>query len=461
MMVSRDTGVRVADLNGDGLPDFMRSAEYVQWDANLTLTCDSYVNHVELAHAATTSDPQGQIYSPRADYLIEVDNPIGGKTNIYYKAAVGSYTPSTPDDPNGDYNPSVPYVVDHVTQSDGRGAAYTTSYDYHHPKWDVEERQFAGFREVTVLNADGTSTKTTYHQDFPLTGMVDHVDSYEAASPGVSGGPLYQTSSTTYEAIESSDGTGVWRVHKLSDRTTVTENGGSLTTGVDYGPFDAYDNVLTVTTLGNVDDPSDDKKVETLYMNLEGPDKWLIGYVKQTDTYGKDSGGGWQLTSSKKITYDDNRHPVQEANWLDVDTSGGSRAAFGGYLVSAKVAYNGDGTIASRTDSMGITTTFDNYGSTHRFPLKKTVHGLQSGSYATTVNSMDLWGHPLSVTDAKGVKTETTYDGLSRPTSESVTFGNVGPFKTKDYYYHDDKMGQPNAQYAETVTHLPGSSLSS
>ena len=452
---SRDTGVRVTDLNGDGLPDFVQSYNFTSYDQNGN---GSTCYKPRQVHMAMPQNAQ----SPRLDYLIEVDNPIGGKTSIYYKAAADSYTPNTPGNPNGDYNPGVPYVVDHVTtdsglvQSNGVAASYTTWYAYAHPKWDVDEHQFAGFREVTVTGPDGVKSVTTYHQDFPLTGMVEDVQTFGAGDT-----TPFQESSTSYEATENSDGTGVWHVHKLSDRTTVTENGQSLTTGVDYSDFDAYDNVGKVITLGDVSKSDDDKAVLTTYISQMSSDRWLLGFVKQAATYGKDSGGTWQLTSSKHIYYDNlgyggitKGHPTMETDWLNTENN---------YIVTSTVAYNGDGTIASRTDSMNIQTTFENYDPTHRFPMKKTVHGLNGGLYATTVNLMDGWGHPLSVTDAKSVKTETAYDGLSRPVSESVTYCGTGPFTTKKYFYHDELMGQPNAQYAETLTYLPnnGNGLSS
>ncbi len=462
-LASRDTGVRVTDLNGDGLPDFVRSYEFVLYDQNGSSLCTYTPRDVRMAK------PQNAA-SARLDYLTEVDNPIGGKTRITYASGAGSYTRTVPDPSNpvlGDYNPVVPYVVQSVTSDAGRAeapATYTTTYDYKHPKWDVAERQFAGFREVTVVSPDGTSTKTTYEQDFPLTGMVKTVESFEAAAPGQPGGPLFQTSSSTYDA--SKDGFGLWHVHKLSDRTTVSEpsqpGAPSLTTGVDYVSFDAHDNVLEVHTLGDVNDPADDKRVVTTYLNDES--KWLLGYVRQVDTFAASS---TNPTSSKQILYDyatspqsqslTKGHPTEERNWLDVDTAGGTRAAFNDYLSSATIAFNGDGTIRERKDALGVSTTFDYSGDpTHRFPTSKTVHGLHGLDLYTTTVASDAWGHPLQVTDAKQVTTRTVYDGLGRETYSFVKFSPAGvEFLTKQTKYHDEAAGRPSTQFVEQITYLP------
>lgn len=442
-MASRDTGVRVLDINGDGLPDFVRMQERnVVGGPN---NCSASIREVHLA------EPQN-INSPKLDYLVKIKNPIGGTTEIAYKSA------NTECIQGVDYCPSIPYVVETVTEGDGQNGLYTTHYDYAHPKWDTVEREFAGFREVKITTPGGQYSQTIYLQDLPYTGMVEETHTFGNDNQPAS------TTIITY-APSSEDGHDVFSpLRKATERTTRNEQDGSLTTGVDYTySTDGYYNLTEVKTLGDLNTSSDDRTVRTQYINSELTDRRLIGFVKQVETF---DASGTQITSGKQICYDGlaygliaKGHATQETNWLDYDTQGKTLSTVNAYITAptATINYYDEGTIASRRDAMGIQTTFSSYDATHRFPLSKSVHGT-SYIYTTTVTT-DTWGRPKSVTDAKGVTSSTTYDGLGRETDDYVNYG-AGQFHTKHVNYNDSLLGNPSAQFVELITYVPGSSLS-
>ncbi len=155
----RDLGLRVMDINGDGMMDLVRSRRVEQ---------RVFIN-------------RGKV----PDLLQKVTRPYGAATQY-------SYTPSTRLD-----NPELPWiahVVTGVATDDGRGNKSTTTYDYKGGKYDSLEREFLGFAEVSVTNPVGTVTKTIYHQTTALAGLPDQREVRDAQ------GNLYTAEIFEYES---------------------------------------------------------------------------------------------------------------------------------------------------------------------------------------------------------------------------------------------------------------------
>lgn len=143
---SKDLGVRLADVNGDGLPDLLI--------AGPAGTRNTYLN-------------QGT----RPDLLTGIVSPMGGTTSL-------TYTPSTQfDNTGGDGMPDLAtpvWVVSAITTDDGMGQAgsvATTTFDYAGGAFDGARREFRGFEMVSSTRPDGSVVERHFHQSDGLQGF--------------------------------------------------------------------------------------------------------------------------------------------------------------------------------------------------------------------------------------------------------------------------------------------------
>lgn len=454
-MATIDGCTRLVDLDGDGLLDFV-----TKWS-------NGGVGPGNTTRIVRPGRYMASVTSKRLDFLTEVHDPIGGITQISYTAVPDSYVTHDTLEPGvTPYCPSIPYVVTEVSTFPkgvtDPGTGYKTNYDYYGPKWDAAEKSFAGFRTVTITGPGGQRTETDYRQDFPFTGMV------EATRGFASGGTAASTTSTLYEkTLVQEYGGPIYHPHKTVETTIAlgtayAPGSPDLETRVRYSNFDSYDNPGTIYTDGDTSTTADDKRVETTYIN--NTDLWLIGFVKESTTYSAASGG--TKTSGKRLYYDGSStlgaitlgHVTREDDWLDYETVNKAKVSFNNYLTTATVAYNADGTIDSRTslgasDVATVTTEFT-YESTwpfcNIFPKEKKIQG----GYPTTVLSIDPYGRPLSVKDAKGVTRSMVYDGLGRTLSESVAYGSTGAFTVRQMTY--ENLGSTTSQRVKVTVYPQG-----
>jgi RHS repeat-associated protein len=138
----RDTGVRLLDLDGDGTTDVLEGGE-----------------SPPRVHLGRGSPP---------DLLVRVESPLGGTTEIGWRA-------SSEFEHRGDDDvPDLPHarpVVASLALDDGRGTVGTTRYDYADGTWDPADRAFRGFGRVVAIDAAGTATETRFHQDLARAGL--------------------------------------------------------------------------------------------------------------------------------------------------------------------------------------------------------------------------------------------------------------------------------------------------
>jgi RHS repeat-associated protein len=141
-----DSGVRMVDLNGDGLVDILKATESVQ---------RAYLN-----------------VAVPPDLLASVATPAGGTTRF-------EYGPSTRYDNSGGDGlgdlPSVLQVVTAIEVDDGEGGVARTTFDYQGGRFDTERREFRGFAQVTATFPDGSRSITRHHQDVARAGLVESV----------------------------------------------------------------------------------------------------------------------------------------------------------------------------------------------------------------------------------------------------------------------------------------------
>ena len=136
-----DTGLRLADVNGDGLPDLVQGLQTTNGLA-----------------ASTWSNANVQ-----ANDLSSITNPTGGQANFTYKG--------TPQYISGSnlLNPNLPIVfvtLSSQTRNDGLGTSAATTYAYGGGVYYYNgpyDRRLGGFNKITATDAVGNYTNTFFH----------------------------------------------------------------------------------------------------------------------------------------------------------------------------------------------------------------------------------------------------------------------------------------------------------
>ncbi|OGW26080.1 MAG: hypothetical protein A2X59_10855 [Nitrospirae bacterium GWC2_42_7] len=128
-----EKGLKIADVNGDGLVDFVYQGEK---------------NGKAEIHVLKSK-------SPYPDLVTKIENEIGSSYEITYM-------------PSSAYpNNQIPFVlqtVSSITKNDGLGNSSTTNYYYQNGYYDYKEREFRGFGYVKQTNPNNTTLETWFHQ---------------------------------------------------------------------------------------------------------------------------------------------------------------------------------------------------------------------------------------------------------------------------------------------------------
>lgn len=157
----QDLGLRLVDLDGDGMTDVVRS------------------------FAGTN-----ELYRNRGvvpDLLETITTPLGARTTW-------SYVPSTAFDHTGnsgqpfappisDGTPHLPEVLQLVSAIDvdsGAALPARTAFAYEGGVFDAPSRELRGFRKVTATRDDGRITTTHFHQDEARAGLPEREDVFSA-----------------------------------------------------------------------------------------------------------------------------------------------------------------------------------------------------------------------------------------------------------------------------------------
>ncbi len=154
--VNVDYGVRITDVTGDGLPDFLQ--------CETTGYCKAWIASGETPHLVTKIT-NGLGVSLEVDYKPLTDS------SVYTKGSTATY-------PEMDIQ-SPMYVVSQSRTDNGVGSQNTLNYTYAGAKADLSGRGYLGFAKQTVMDAvTGTSVETNFRQDFPFTGLVSSTETH-------------------------------------------------------------------------------------------------------------------------------------------------------------------------------------------------------------------------------------------------------------------------------------------
>ncbi len=391
-------GTRVIDVNGDGLADLMK-----------------YQDASPKFYKNTGKTP---------DLMLTVDNGIGGLTSISYDRST-KYS-----------NKFLPFVLQVVTRIDytnGIGDTLITKYDYADGYWSPDKREFRGFGKVKTIDVDGNYSETIFAQDDVYKGRPLSQASYDAAghlytksensyqssvvSPGVNF--IYQTRTDNY--VYDGDSTG----HRTAQQFFYEEvpQVGNLTKTIQLGEVDLK--------TGN-DIPGDSRSVETEYLNNPTGSNYLLGLPKHT--IAKDNNGS--IVRQSWLYYDghtdNNALPIQ-----GFVTKKESWAGVGSINPTAKYTYDSYGNVMTTVDPMGNISTVAYDNTYHLFPLKTTntlTHSVESEYYGINGVALDdgagykgMWGQIKSTTDPNDQKGVRVYDALGR------VYKTISPMDSIDY----------------------------
>ncbi|HYV84639.1 MAG TPA: toxin TcdB middle/N-terminal domain-containing protein [Patescibacteria group bacterium] len=432
---SRDQGVRLVDLDGDGGLDFVQAASTAaaQWRPNRAW--------------------QGRLL------LASYSNGLGGRTALTYVPA--PHTGLV----DGGGPAALPFplaVVGAVTVSDGLGGAATTRYAYDGGFYHHRTRDFRGFRKATQTSADSLSTiETSFAQQPWLPAAPLRGAPARRVTRRVADGAVLARTDWTYD---ESDGLPPLR-HPLRREETALYDW----TTTDPSAPQAVKRTATSWTWvfddasnpdrpllrreerqeGDLDDPADDRIVCTDYASATaaaadgaaGPSPWILEAPWHTLLL--DAAG--QVVSESWTGLDGQPPGTSPVRGLTtrLERRGGPPGPEGTHgpgdpqnpVVSR--TYDARGELATETDPLGRTRRIDRgvADASYTFPERETNALGQISERRFDPRT----GQILLSTDPNGRSVGFEYDGFGRRLAE------WGPYDTREqptvaYLYQDGRL---------------------
>ncbi|KKW36577.1 MAG: YD repeat protein, partial [Candidatus Uhrbacteria bacterium GW2011_GWC2_53_7] len=334
-----DTGVRLVDVDGNGMMDFVKSLD--TGSSLFPLITDTWLANGLRADRATT-----------------FVSPSGGTTSVEYQ------TPQEMTDGPILLNPETPFVFDVVSEierDNGFGTVSTHDYLYEGGVYDFStllDRKFAGFHIRTETDAEGNQVRDYFHQgnatDAALGELSDHVSkagrAYRTEVLNVAG-DLVQAAVNGWDRADLGDGRSFVKLTQSlalgydgnathRDRATAyvyNNANGNVTQMVEWGEVSGNSN-------GTFSDVGSDKRTTTVSY-ASNPTYHILGLPSQVTV--TDFSGA--LVSDAKAYYDG--LPLESVNignetleerWVD-----------GSEYVSTQKAYNAYGFVIAQWDELG------------------------------------------------------------------------------------------------------------
>ncbi len=418
-----DYAIRLADVNGDGLMDMMRSYG--------------------------PTEPVKKVYANNnrpVDILTTVTYPEGGKSRFEYKAAQEYKQGNTL------LNNRLPYAVNTlsvVSLDNGQNIIGSTTYQYIDGLYhftNALDRQFAGFKSIVKTEPSGSVTKTFYHQ-----GDTSSTTQGEYQDVAAKIGQAYRTelydknsnlnSKSIYKWDHSVTGSSTFV--KLIQQTVFTYEGDSShrDKAESFTFNDTNGNISTVKNWGEVtanDDGSFTDIGQDLSISTTTYAASSSAYVVALPASMVTSDQSGQKTSEQKMYYDNQSlngvlsgNLTKKEQWINSTTTASSTSV-----------YNLYGLPTSQKDARGNTTSYS-YEPFNLY-VSTTTDAL---NYKTFSTYNYLTGKPATSTDQNGVTVATTYDGFGRPLKIKIPDINSSstPLITKTQFQYFDTT-QPSAK---------------
>ncbi|MFH0857358.1 MAG: RHS repeat-associated core domain-containing protein, partial [Candidatus Magasanikbacteria bacterium] len=405
-----DNGVRVEDMNGDGMIDFTGSYALVD-------------NQYTARDFVSTGIP--------ADLLTTVTNSTATEISITYKPST-QYTNVT----GNLLNPNLPTIiqtVDTIDINDGLENISTDTYEYSGGKmWynNAYDKKFAGFAIVKKTDVEGNVSKTYFHQGEDSYSKIGYPYKTEVLD---NQGNIYQVEETTYTVQENN------KSYQITPDSVVRKTYDGNETHKDSAESFVYDttngNLLTHIQYGEVLSNEDGTFGDI------GEDKVTSSYTYATPTVNANMTGhiasevqeNYFGTKVKETKYFYDNLPsgqVEKGN----QTRNESWITGNSYAIETKT-YTNQGLVATETDANGNVTTYM-YDTYTLYPA--TVRNAKDQVTWYTYNYIN--GKPISILDPNGNTYEYTYDGKGRILAEKIPNpdGSVGTVTKTSYTYTDN-----------------------
>ncbi|WP_288985717.1 toxin TcdB middle/N-terminal domain-containing protein [uncultured Treponema sp.] len=389
--------VRMADLDGDGLPDHVMRipGAGTYWKRNI---------------------------SGRYGLLTGIGLPQGGNVRIEYAGKYG-----TTD------NPNFKYVMSKVIMSDGCGEALpelshgehsiATAFEYDGGYYDRRRKDFYGFQTVRTTSADGTyQIDEYYNREYYAKGSIRQSCMYTA-----DGELLSKTETTLCDcpaALPSSEKS--WTFEKSSGKD------GFIYTAAEY-KYDGYGNCVEVRQ-----DFGDGESISgiIIYDNTD-VENYIIGLPVDIQVY--DSKG--TLLRHRSGDYDGRGRLTELRRYFDSYN----------YSVD-KFSYDSYGNIKSATDSRGATLSYTYDDDVNMFITRIEQHGKGTDTYTGRFEHDPAVQAKTMETDCRGNTFRHEYDSWQR-IKEIWTSYDTGTTAAVSYEYktpNNDSSGHHDLWHAVT-----------
>jgi hypothetical protein len=476
-----DRGIRFFDVNGDGLPDYVRYYDMPAYTANTvphidkghfnyvylntgsgwatsTITLSGYaifsgvldvttwrgtINYNEFVDWNGDGIPEGTDYTSTStatakhDLLTQITYPASGIKEVEYKLS-SQFAAA---------NPELAFpvlVMTKVTMRDGVGSPDVTTYAYEGGKMyfssGVRDRRFATFKTITKTDALGT-TKTYFNQgDGVDTSTGEQTDSFfqigrtyrEDVIPLSTTTPL-RTTFTKWNTFTQATGTRafVFRENEMAQQYDGDSEHRDAATEYLYAT--STGNLLQKIERGEVIGAADGTFTDT------GSDSRFTSFIYSTTTSTNLSLPASQIVRSHASStvlqtrfYYDNQsfgsttkgNLTKQENWISGNT-----------FASTTKAYNSYGLVGTTTDPRAKTTTFtfdpfNLYVGTSTNPLSQTTGYVYN--YAI--------GKPRQVRDQNGRTSKFVFDPVGRLKEKIVPDPSTGSLVTQSLVTYTDNV---------------------
>lgn len=392
------------DMNKDGLVDFVYP-KFTQWNSDN----GEFKLQVHLNKGAVSTD-----------LLTQYNSILGGRIDIDYTSS--DNFDNTGDDDKNDLPLALP-VVKKITRNPGIGKVGTTTYNYEGGWYDIPNREFRGFRKVSVTDPLGYTTHTYFHQDDSRLGKIERQEN-----------PVVTATNTYQEDNSAPYFTPLIKVKEC------TNNKCSL---VNY-EYDSYANVSKTTYEGDIEVSGDGKSILIDY--ALNPSIWLVNLLSRERVF--DENG--QQSAETQYYYDNN------TNYTDTPAKG-DLTKVKRYLntkndfIQTTSTYDIYANETSRTDANGNTTYIEYDPVYHSFPTTVTnpLGHIGKNAYYSPTEEKGLFGQLKSKTDPNGNEMVFEYDGFGRRTKVIGPYDLYSTYGSESYEYG---LNGPGANYILTRT---------